>query len=191
MCTRRLLGLLALPLNDSFHAGQTYINDYGRPNQAGLQQHHRLHATSECRESFSLYFRGEYQHAPSGAGYSIPISETLSAIDLVPYGPVQETIQTGPIPATNVFCIIEANLSANVAHNEFSIGKSDEWMGPAQGASMAYSNNAENIYSFRINLVDPYPVVPILSKIIGPYSLRLSGRQPEGAHLLQRALGPR
>ena len=156
------------PLNDSSHAGQTYINDYGRPtsrphNITGFS------ATSEGGGRFSLYFHGEYQHAPSGAGYSIPISESLSAIDLVPYGPVQDTIQTGPIPATNVFRIIEANLSANVAHNEFSIGKSDEWMGPAQGASMAYSNNAENIYSFRIDLVDPL-VVPILSKIIGPFA---------------------
>ncbi len=163
----RLLGLAGTPLNDSFHAGQTYINDYGRPNQAGFNNITGFSATSEGGGRFSLYFRGEYQHAPSGAGYSIPISESLSAIDEVPYGPAQDTIQTGPIPATNVFRIIEANLSANVAHNEFSIGKSDEWMGPAQGASMAYSNNAENIYSFRINLVDPL-VVPILSKIIGP-----------------------
>src|SRR5450631_927370 len=164
----RLLGLTGTPLNDSFHAGQTYINDYGRPNQEGFNNITGFSATSEGAGRFSLYFRGEYQHAPSGAGYSIPISETLSAIDLVPYGPVQDTIQTGPIPATNVFRIIEANLSAYVAHNEISFGKSDEWMGPAQGASMAYSNNAENIYSFRINLVDPVRV-PGLSRITGPF----------------------
>src|SRR5664279_2170982 len=97
----RLLGLTGTPLNDSFHAGQTYVNDYGRPNEEGFNNITGFSATSEGGGRFSLYFRGEYQHAPSGAGYSIPISETLSAIDEVPYGPVQDTIQTGPIPATN------------------------------------------------------------------------------------------
>ena len=33
---------------------------------------------------------------------------------------------------------------------------------------MAYSNNAENIYSFHINRVEPLDV-PLLSKLTGPF----------------------
>jgi hypothetical protein len=36
------------------------------------------------------------------------------------------------------------------------------------GGGMAYSNNAENIYSFRINRVEPLNI-PLLSKLTGPF----------------------
>ena len=35
------------------------------------------------------------------------------------------------------------------------------------GSSMAWSNNAENVYSFRINRVEPLNI-PLLSKVTGP-----------------------
>ena len=41
-------------------------------------------------------------------------------------------------------------------------------MGPAVGGGMAYSNNAENIYSFRINRIEPLHV-PGLSRLLGPF----------------------
>ena len=49
-----------------------------------------------------------------------------------------------------------------------SFGKQDEWLGPAEGASMAYSNNAENIYAFHINRIEPL-YVPGLSRFTGPF----------------------
>ena len=76
-------------------------------------------------------------------------------------------IPAGPISAVNPFRVIEANLSYHLADHEISFGKSDAWLGPAAGASMAWSNNAENIYSFRINRVEPLPI-PFISKILGP-----------------------
>jgi hypothetical protein len=50
----------------------------------------------------------------------------------------------------------------------FSFGKKDEWKGPAQSASMTYSNNAENIYAFHINRAKPL-CIPLLSRFIGPF----------------------
>jgi hypothetical protein len=44
----------------------------------------------------------------------------------------------------------------------------DEWMGPAEGGSFAYSTNAENIYSFQINRVEPL-WVPGLSRLTGAF----------------------
>jgi hypothetical protein len=41
-------------------------------------------------------------------------------------------------------------------------------MGPAQGASMAYSNNAESIYAFHINRTEPL-YIPLISRLTGPF----------------------
>jgi capsule assembly protein Wzi len=163
----RLEGIAGTPLNDSFHLGQTIINDYGRPFQEGFNNLTGFSAASEAGRRFSLYFRGEYQHAPSAAGYSTELGTILANIDETPLGPRLSTIPVGPLDSQNNMRVVEAYISANFIGHEFSFGKSDEWMGPAQGASMAYSNNAENIYSFRINRVTPLRI-PGLSKIIGP-----------------------
>jgi hypothetical protein len=63
---------------------------------------------------------------------------------------------------------MEAYVSAHYLDHEISFGKQDDWLGPGLGAGMAYSNNAENIYSFRINRVEPLHV-PGLSYITGPF----------------------
>lgn len=98
------------------------------------------------------------------------LSSQLSTIDGITFAPPnypQDTIPSGPIPAQNDFRIDEADLSFYVLRNEISFGKTDAWLGPAQGSAMAWSNNAENIYSFRINRTEPL-YIPLLSKLIGP-----------------------
>jgi len=64
--------------------------------------------------------------------------------------------------------LLEAYLSAHVMGHEISIGKQDEVMGPTLGGGFAYSNNAENIYAFHINRVEPLRI-PGLSYITGPF----------------------
>jgi hypothetical protein len=63
---------------------------------------------------------------------------------------------------------MEAYVAAHLLNHEISFGKQDEWLGPGLGGGMAYSNNAENIYSFRINRVEPLHI-PLLSKLAGPF----------------------
>ncbi|HEY4379395.1 MAG TPA: capsule assembly Wzi family protein, partial [Acidobacteriaceae bacterium] len=119
---------------------------------------------------FSLYLRGEYQHAPSGPGYSQALSSQLSSIEqilFVPPNAPQDTIPTGPIASQNSFRLVEATLSYHILGHEISAGKSDAWLGPGMGGAMAWSNNAENIYSFRVNRVEPLRI-PYLSKLLGP-----------------------
>ena len=163
----RPLGIAGTPLRDSYHVGQTIINDYGRPYESGFNDITGFSARAEAHR-FSFYFRGEYQHAPSATGYSIPVAETLSGIDDVPYGLNQATIPEGPIASANVFRIVEANIAYHVWGNEISFGKTDAWLGPGQGGAFAWSNNAENIYSFRIDDVEPFRI-PGLSRITGPF----------------------
>lgn len=163
----RPLGIAGTPLRDSFHIGQTIINDYGRPYESGFNDITGFSGRAAAGR-FSMYFRGEYQHAPSATGYSIPVAETLSAVDFTPYGLNQAVIPQGPIPSTNVFRIVEADLSYQLWGHEISGGKTDAWLGPGVGGAFAWSNNIENIYSFRINRVEPLRI-PGLSKLLGPF----------------------
>jgi hypothetical protein len=106
------------------------------------------------------------------------LAQTLSAIDLTVYTNTatqltnyflpQTTIPMGPIATATQGRILEAYVSAQFLNHIFSFGKQDEWMGPAQGASMAYSNNAENIYAFHINRAEPL-YIPLLSRLTGPF----------------------
>lgn len=172
----RLLGISGTPLRDSFHLGQTFVNDYGRPYQEGFNNVTGFSVRAE-QGRFSLYFRGEFQHAPSAAGYSTQLADYLSNVvdrtncasggGLFPCPPNEATIPRGPIGTANDFRILEANASAHLAGHEVSFGKSDAWFGPAQGGGMAWSNNAENIYSFRINRIEPLDI-PLLHRLLGP-----------------------
>ena len=165
----RLGGITGTPLRDSFHLGQTFVNDYGRPYQEGFNPISGFSTRSEVGR-FALYFRGEYQHSPDAPGYSQSLANTLSTIDGVPIAtyPNQSIIPVGPIASVNNFRIVEANISYLLLNHEFSFGKSDHWMGPAKGGSFAYSNNAENIYAFQIDRIEPL-YIPLLSKLTGPF----------------------
>jgi len=166
----RVMGISGPVLQDSFHLGQTFFNDYGRPNEPGFNN---ITGFSTLNESgpFSLYVRGEVQHAPSGPGYSQALSAQISALDeIVPFAPPndpQATIPTGPIAGQDPFRLVEATLSYHILGHEISGGKSDAWLGPGMGGAMDWSNNAENIYSFRINRVEPLNI-KYLSKLLGP-----------------------
>lgn len=165
----QLRGISGTPLRDSYHLGQSIINDYGRPYEEGFNNYTGFSARSEAGR-FALYFRGEYQHAPSATGYPPALVNYLSGtIDSIPLAtnPQQDTIPAGPIATTNTFRILEANLSYNIMNHEISFGKSDHWMGPGQGGSFAWSTNAENIYAFQIDRTEPLRI-PLLSRLIGP-----------------------
>ncbi|HUA99103.1 MAG TPA: capsule assembly Wzi family protein [Terracidiphilus sp.] len=163
-------GIGGTTLRDSFHLGQTIVDDYGRPYEPGFNDYSGFSGRAEAGR-FTLYFRGEFQRAPSAAGYSPTLAALLSnSIDDIPSttNPVQDTIPEGPIAAANDARIVEANLSYHLLGHEVSIGKDDHWMGPDKGASMLWSNNAENIYDFEINRVEPFRI-PLLSKLTGPF----------------------
>jgi hypothetical protein len=166
------------PLQDSFHLGSTVINDYGRPFESGFNNYSGLSGYASAGR-FLLYVRGEFQRAPSAAGYSAALAQELSTVDNSPFvNPAtglpnnQATIPLGPIASATGGRLIEAYASVNVLNHEVSFGKQDDWLGPGIGAGMAYSNNAENIYSFRINRIEPLHV-PGLSRILGPLRYEL------------------
>jgi len=151
-------------LGDSFHVGQTIVNDYGRPDQNGFNNLTGVSAEAQGGR-FSLIVRAEYQHAPSAMGYSPSVAAQLAAIDITPNVP-QTTIPAGIIPGQDTVQILEANASVHLLGHEISFGRSDQWLGPGLGAAMGWSNNAQDIYSFRINRVEPL-YIPGLSRYVG------------------------
>jgi hypothetical protein len=148
------------PINDSFHFGQTLINDYGRPYQGGFNAIDGFSARAEGYH-LTLDVRGEYQHAPGRAAYPESVQQLIAAVDSTPL------LAPEPVPQTNVFRLINANLALSVANNVFSVGKADDWWGPAQAGSMALSNNAEPAYALRVNRVVPLRI-PVVSDVLGP-----------------------
>ncbi|HEX4066110.1 MAG TPA: capsule assembly Wzi family protein [Acidobacteriaceae bacterium] len=164
-----LRGISGTPLRDSYHLGQTLINDYGRPYEGGFNNYSGFSGRAEAGR-FSLYFRGEYQHAASAGGYSAALATYLSEdIDGIPIAtnPHQDTIPEGPIPAANNMRVMEANLSYHLLGHEISFGKSDHWLGPDKGAAMLWSDNAEDVYTFQIDRVEPLRI-PGISRVMGP-----------------------
>jgi hypothetical protein len=167
-------GISGTPLRDSFHLGQSIINDYGRPYENGFNNYTGLSGYASAGR-FLLYVRGEFQGAPSATGYSPSLANVLSGVDDIPFidpntgQPYhQSTIPLGPISAATQVRFLEAYVSTHILNHEISLGKQDDWLGPCLGGGFAYSNNAENFYSFRINRVEPLHV-PGLSYLTGPF----------------------
>ena len=177
-------GISGTPLRDSYHLGSTVINDYGRPYENGINNYSGASGYAAAGR-FVVYARGEFEAAPSATGYSQALANALSTIDGTTFcedGTVwtpqklcgsstpsnQATIPMGPIATTTNGRFIEAFVSAHLLNHEISFGKQDDWLGPGLGGGMAYSNNAENIYSFRINRIEPL-YIPLLSKILGHF----------------------
>ena len=167
-------GISGTPLRDSYHLGSTVINDYGRPYESGMNNYTGASGYASAGR-FVFYARGEFQAAPSATGYSQALANALSTVDSttflnaatgLPYN--QATIPMGPIATTADARVIEAFVSAHVLDHEISFGRQDDWLGPGLGGGMAYSNNAANIYSFRINRIEPL-YVPGLSRLTGPF----------------------
>jgi hypothetical protein len=180
-------GISGTALRDSFHLGSTIVNDYGRPYENGFNDYSGASGYASAGR-FLLYVRGELQGAPSNQGYYSGLPLVLShRVDQTNYffnptcyavgsGPtcvpipfnLLSTVPIGPIASATDGRIMEAYVSAHFLNHEISIGKQDDWMGPAQGGSFAYSNNAENIYAFHINRVEPLHI-PLLSYLTGPF----------------------
>jgi hypothetical protein len=162
-------GISGTPLHDSYHIGETITNDYGRPYEGGFDNYTGVsgYATAGI---FTLYARTEFQYAPSATGYSQTLFDALSSVDEIPTAtnPEQPTIPLGPIATKNDMRLMEGYISAHTLGHDISFGKNDAWWGPGQGGTYAYTNNAENVYAFRIDRSEPLRV-PLLSRVTGPF----------------------
>ena len=154
------------PLTSSFEFGQTIINDSGRPYAQGFNAIAGFQGRAQAGR-FTLNLRAEYQHAP---GYSALSPEIQSIIANRNGGPGFDVLtpeQEFGVGTRNYFRLLDANLSYHVWGMEISGGKSEMWWGPNQGGAFLSSTNAQPLYTFRINRVEPL-YIPFVSRILGP-----------------------
>lgn len=136
------------PLNDSYHFGQTIINNYGRPYQEGFSAYNGFSGYATAGR-FTLYLRGEYQHAPFAPAYTLPVRQAVAVMDL---NPLQPAI---PFATVNQLTLLDTYAAANVAGWTLAFGKQSLWWGPAEGGALIFSDNAGPIYMFRASRIEP------------------------------------
>jgi len=156
----RINPIAGTPLNDSYHFGQTIINDFGRPYQQGFNAVSGFTSRAETGP-FSFYVRGEYQYSPSAGAYPLSVRNVIAQVDVNPVQP------PAPIQTANQFRLLDAYTSLTLWGNEVSVGKQSLWWGPGNGGAMIFSDNAEPIYMLRINRTLPL-YIPLISKLLGP-----------------------
>jgi hypothetical protein len=170
----KLLGISGAPLNDSYHFGQTIINNDGRPYQEGFNSYDGFSGYATAGR-FTAYVRGEYQHAPSSSAYALPLRQFIAIVDNNSLQPPT------PVTATNQFRLLDAYVAATVANWDLALGKQSLWWGPGKGGALLFSNNAEPIYMLRASRVAPF-TLPWIFHWLGPMKLdlfygKLSGNQ--------------
>ncbi len=142
-------GVIAGPvLNDSFHFGQTWKGDSGRPFGRGWNSYTGFTASAESGRFFA-YVNGEYQHAPGREPYSLAVRQAISSLDGIPLQPAEAHSDT------NRFRAIEAYAGVRWGNLEFSAGKQALWWGPTYDAPLSFSNNAEPTKNLKISTAHP------------------------------------
>jgi membrane-associated phospholipid phosphatase len=156
----RVVSISGPPLTDSYHFGQTISYDFGRPYERGtnVQAGGSFHAEAG---PLAIYFRAEYQHAPSAPAPSSEVQQVISLADATP-------LQPGlPVSGINQLQVLDAYLAVNLGNWQISAGRQSLSWGPGPGGSFLLSNNAVPLTMVR--LVNPEPfVLPSFLKFLGP-----------------------
>src|SRR6202022_3333608 len=112
----RARGIDGQPLADSYHFGQTIINDYGRPYQEGFNSDTGFSAFA-AQGRYSLYVRGEFQHAPSAPAYPLAARQAIATVD-------QNPLQSATlVPEVNQFDLLDTYVGVDLEIWELTLGK--------------------------------------------------------------------
>jgi hypothetical protein len=148
------------PLTDSYHFGQTLINDFGRPYEGAGSSIDGFSVYASYGR-FSGYVRGEFQQANGSAPDSSFVSQFLASADGAPL-----TSARAQQPLKK-FDPLEAYLGARFGIVDVTVGKQSLWWSPDEDSSFHFSNNAEPLLMARISQATP---------ILLPGPFRLLGR---------------
>ena len=73
----QVMNIAGKPVNDSYHFGQTLINDYGRPYWQGWNNITGFSASANDGR-FAFYVDGEYQYSPTIPGYPLSVRQVIA-----------------------------------------------------------------------------------------------------------------
>ena len=164
----RVTEIAGKPLTDSYHFGNTIVNDFGRPEEQGFNNVTGLSGYA-TEGPFVVYVRSEFQHSPSAPGLPLAAREAITLADfgrsIVPQPwPVQPET---PTAAVNRARLLDSYVAMNVSDWQLSYGKQSIWWGPGEGGTLMMTDNAEPLKMFRINRVMPLEL-PSFLKLFGP-----------------------
>ncbi len=159
-------GTIAGPaLADSFHFGQTWWNDFGRPLGRGSSFIAGFSTRAHYGRLF-FYAREELQHSPGNPAQTPKITALINKLDRIQAG--DPFIK--PIPGQAAYTRqrpLELYGGVAFAGNELSFGKQALYWGPTTMGPLALSSNAEPTYNFRFVSTRPHPLPLIPS--VGTY----------------------
>lgn len=170
----KTIGISGKPLNDSYHFGQTIINNFGRPYHEGFDSYDGFSAYAIAGR-FVIYTREEFQHVPSAPAYPLAVRQFIASIDENPLQPAT------PLVTTDQFRLLNTYLGVNLGGWELSFGKQSVWWAPDEGGALLFSDNAEPIYMFRASRIVPFEL-PWIFHRLGPVKFdaffgKLSGNE--------------
>jgi membrane-associated phospholipid phosphatase len=157
-------GTIAGPaLADSFHFGQTWWNDFGRPLGRGSSAIAGFSFRAHNGRWF-FYDRQELQHSPGNPAETPAMNQLFNVIDRSQ--PDSDPV-IQPIAAKSAFEHVGAmELYGGIAFagNSLSMGKQELYWGPTTMGPLAFSSNAEPTYNLRLvsTRPHPFPFVPSL-----------------------------
>jgi Capsule assembly protein Wzi/PAP2 superfamily len=160
----RAMDISGPPLNDSYHFGQTLINDFGRPYGEGPNVVTGFSGWASTGR-LAFYVRAEYQHVPAVPAYSQQVRDAIALVDSNPVQP------PNPIATLNQFHLLDTYALLNVDDWNLSFGKQSLWWGPDWGGSLIFSDNADPVLMFRATRTIPEKL-PLLG-FLGPVRLDL------------------
>jgi membrane-associated phospholipid phosphatase len=150
-------GTIAGPaLYDSFHFGQTWWNDFGRPLGRGSSAIAGFSARAHYGRLF-FYAREEMQQGPGRPEETPARNQLINQLD---------RIQTtdpfiAPVPGYSSYTRqrpLELYAGVAFAGNTLSFGKQQLYWGPTTMGPWAFSSNAEPTYNFRFVSTRPHPL---------------------------------
>jgi membrane-associated phospholipid phosphatase len=159
-------GTIAGPaLADSFHFGQTWWNDFGRPLGRGSSFIAGFSTRAHYGRLF-FYAREELQHSPGNPAQTPAITALINQLDRIQ----SSDPFIKPIPGQSAYTRqrpIELYGGVAFAGNELSFGKQALYWGPTTMGPLAFSSNAEPTYNFQFVSTRPHPLPLIPS--VGTY----------------------
>jgi Capsule assembly protein Wzi len=176
----RVTGIAGTPLRDSFHFGQTLVDDYGRPYGQGANVITGVSGRAEAGP-LAFYIRGEYQYAAAMPAYNEAAQQAIAASDGLPFG---WNLRFG---TTSRARPIEVYASLNLSNWQISFGQQSLWWGPDRSTSLILSTNAAAMPMLRIDRTRPTRLPGPLS-LLGPIHFDAFLARQGGIHYV--GLGP-
>ncbi len=154
----KVTGIAGTPVRDSYHLGQTIVDDLGRPYGSGFNNITGFSAYATAGR-FSAYVRGEAQYAPGQSANPQSLQNFLNWTDGIPAASAK------PIATTTRFEPLEMYAGVQIGPENITFGKQALWWGPGEDSSFAFSDNAVPFNMVRFDQTRPLILPGLLSHL--------------------------